>query len=130
VMKAGPFDVPEKLALQMALLPNPHGLPTSDVLRPRLTARDILQRAEVGWIIDLGCYAEPSSASLYAAPWQYLNEHVRPTRIGNRRVRLAERWWIHGEPRPGLRRSLKGLHRFILTPEVSWNAPQKVVQVL
>jgi len=119
VMKAGPFDVPETLALQMAALPNPHGLPNSNVLRPRLTARDILQRSEVGWIIDLGCYAEPSTASLYEAPWEYLNAHVKPTRVGNRRIRLAERWWIHGESRPGLRRCLEGLHRFIVTPEVS-----------
>jgi hypothetical protein len=44
VMKAGPFDISEEVALEMLLKPNPHGRPNSDVLRPRLTARDILQR--------------------------------------------------------------------------------------
>jgi hypothetical protein len=57
VMKAGPFDVDEALALRWARLPNPHGRPNSDALRPRLTARDILQRSDGGWIIDFGCYS-------------------------------------------------------------------------
>jgi hypothetical protein len=32
---------------------------------------------------------------------------------------MAERWWIHGESRPGLRNALTGHSRFIVTPEVS-----------
>jgi hypothetical protein len=32
---------------------------------------------------------------------------------------MKEEWWLHGESRPGLRRSLVGLSRFILTPEIS-----------
>jgi type II restriction/modification system DNA methylase subunit YeeA len=119
VMKAGPFDVSEALALQWARLPNPHGRPNSDTLRPRLTARDILQRSEGGWIIDFGCYSSEADACLYEAPWQHITEHVKPVRVGNRRARLAQRWWIHGEPRPGLRATLQGLPRFIVTPEVS-----------
>jgi len=51
VMKAGPFDIDESLALQMARSPNPHGKPNSDVLRPRLTARDILQGQRALWVI-------------------------------------------------------------------------------
>jgi len=119
VMKAGPFDVAEATALGMMSLPNPHGRPNSDVLRPRLTARDILQRQVVGWIIDFGCEARPSEVSQYEAPWQYVDAHVRPLRIRNRRKRLAQKWWLHGEPRPGLRGALAGLNRFIVTPEVS-----------
>jgi hypothetical protein len=32
---------------------------------------------------------------------------------------MAEKWWIHGEARPGMRRVLACLPRFIVTPEVS-----------
>jgi type II restriction/modification system DNA methylase subunit YeeA len=119
VMKAGAFDINESLALEMANSPNPHGRPNSDVLRPRLTARDILQRASVGWIIDFGCNAEPTEASLYERPWEYLEHHVMPERVQNRDNRLSTYWWEHGRSRPDLRRALVSSTRFIVTPEVS-----------
>lgn len=119
VMKAGSFDIDEAEAVLMLHGPNAHRVPNSDVLRPRLTARDILQRADIGWIVDFGCAATAEEASCYEMPWKYVETHVRPERVGNRRRRLAEHWWIHGEPRPGLRKSLLGLSRFIVTPEVS-----------
>ncbi|HOW73300.1 MAG TPA: class I SAM-dependent DNA methyltransferase [Phycisphaerae bacterium] len=119
VMKAGPFDMTEQSAMAMLRAPNPHGRANSDVLRPRLTAKDILQRADCGWIVDFGCEAKKEEACLYQAPWEHLERTVKPVRIGNRRKRLADKWWIHGESRPGLRESLKGLPRFIVTPEVS-----------
>jgi len=119
VMKAGPFDITESQATSMSVVPNVYGVPNSDVLRPRLTARDILQRQVVGWIIDFGCEATIAEASRYEEPWKYVESHVKPRREGNRRTRLAKEWWIHGEARPGLRKSLLGLKRFIVTPEVS-----------
>jgi methylase of polypeptide subunit release factors len=119
VMKAGAFDINPSQALSMIHSPNPHGRPNSDVLRPRVTARDILQRAEVGWIIDFGCDAEEAESSAYELPWKYVEQYIKPDRLKNRRKRLATHWWIHGECRPGLRRSLAKLRRFIVTPEVS-----------
>jgi type II restriction/modification system DNA methylase subunit YeeA len=119
VMKAGAFDIDEATALQWLRLPNPHGKPNSDVLRPRLTARDILQRAEIGWIIDFGNDSTAEEMAFYDAPWQHVEAHVKPERLKNRRQRMADRWWLHGEARPGLRRASAGLARFIVTPEVS-----------
>ncbi|MFO0967738.1 MAG: type IIL restriction-modification enzyme MmeI [Gemmataceae bacterium] len=119
VMKAGPFDIVEEFALELLRLPNPNGLPNSNVLRPRLTARDILQRSEVSWIVDFGTDMSAEQASLYEKPWEYVEEYVEPSRRENRRSRLAKKWWLHGEPRPGLRAALTGLSRFIVTPEVS-----------
>ena len=118
-MKAGPFDIAEAQAAAMLKMPNAHPVTNSDVLRPRLTARDILQRHPVGWIIDFGCDMTLAEASRFEEPFNHVEARVKPTRLENRRVRLAEKWWIHGEPRPGLRKSLLGLHRFIVTPEVS-----------
>ncbi|MHB9133761.1 MAG: class I SAM-dependent DNA methyltransferase, partial [Armatimonadota bacterium] len=119
VMKAGAFDIPESLAREMLCSPNPHGLPNSNVLRPRLNAKDLLHRSACGWIIDFGCSTAVADASLYEEPWEYIETNVKPERENNRRPRLAKEWWIHGEPRPGLRKVLTGLTRFIVTPEVS-----------
>jgi hypothetical protein len=119
VMKAGSFDISEFLAIEMSRQPNPHSRPNSDVLRPRLTARDILQRLPTTWIVDFGCDLSQEEACGYESPWNHLLVNVKPEREKNRRKRLAEKWWIHGEPRPGLRNSLTGLERFIVTPEVS-----------
>ena len=32
---------------------------------------------------------------------------------------MASRYWLHGEARPGMRRAVSGLSRFIVTPETS-----------
>jgi type II restriction/modification system DNA methylase subunit YeeA len=119
VMKAGAFDISEQTTLSFLQSPNPHGRPNSDVLRPRLNAQNILQRSDGGWIIDFGCSMSQEDASFYELPWQHIVEYVKPEREKNRRARLAERWWLHGEARPGMRNSLSGLERFIVTPEVS-----------
>jgi hypothetical protein len=37
----------------------------------------------------------------------------------NARANYRDRWWLHYEPRPGMRRAISGLNRFIATPQVS-----------
>ncbi|HEX8651397.1 MAG TPA: DNA methyltransferase [Pyrinomonadaceae bacterium] len=119
IMKAGAFNITEQLARQMLHSPNPHGKPNSDVLRPRRTSRDILNRTESGWIIDFGCDTKEDEGAKYELPWEYLVKNVKPERIKNRRPRMAKLWWIHGECRPGLRKGLTKCSRFIATPETS-----------
>jgi type II restriction/modification system DNA methylase subunit YeeA len=119
VMKAGAFDIDESSAKAMLLAANNRWLPNSDVLRPRFTARDILQRTGGGWIIDFGYDSENNFAEKFRAPYKHIYAHVKPERMQNRRKSLAKYWWLHGEPRPGMRNALTGLHRFIVTPEVS-----------
>ena len=119
VMKSGPFDISEAVALEWLHDPNPHGRPNSDVLRPRVTARDLLQRSPIGWIIDFDNATDQAALCLYDLPWRHVENTVKPERLANRRPRMAEYWWLHGEARPGLRRGLQGLSRFIITPEVS-----------
>jgi len=119
VMKAGHFELDPGQAAEMVQRPNPHGRPNSDVLRPRMNARDILQRTGASWIVDFGCDMGPQQAAMYEGPWQHVVDSVKPYRESNKRKRLRQRWWLHGEPRPGLRRSLARLPRFLVTPEVS-----------
>jgi hypothetical protein len=119
VMKAGAFNLTEDIALRMLLEPNAHGRPNSDVLRPRLTARDLLNATGGDWIIDFGVDTTEAHASAYELPFQHVVTNVKPERLKNRRKRMAIEWWLHGESRPGLRKAISDLSRFILTPEIS-----------
>ena len=69
-------------------------------------------------MIDFALMDE-QQAALYEAPFAYVVEHVKPTRIGNNRKARADKWWRHGEARPGLRAKLAGLQRYIATPETA-----------
>lgn len=40
-------------------------------------------------------------------------------RLSGRRVKRAERWWLHGETVPGLRSAIAKHDRYIVTPRVS-----------
>jgi len=119
IMKAGNFDLDESTAKGFLLTPNAHRQPNSDVLRPRFTAKDILQKTGGGWVIDFGCDSEVSAAAHFEAPFKYIEEHVKPERLLNRRKSLAKYWWIHGEPRPAMRKALAPFSRVVITPEVS-----------
>jgi type II restriction/modification system DNA methylase subunit YeeA len=60
-----------------------------------------------------------ADAALYEAPFAYVIQHVKPERIQNRRPIRAKYWWRHGDPQPAMRTALKGLPRYIATPEVA-----------
>jgi hypothetical protein len=119
VMKGGPFDFEDGKGMGFLAMPNPHGKPNSDVIRPRVTAFDILRRGEPGWILDFGTNSKPEDCSGYEAPWNYAETVIKPIRETNRRERMAKKWWIHGEARPGMRKQLTGVSRILVTPEVS-----------
>jgi type II restriction/modification system DNA methylase subunit YeeA len=117
---AGDFDVPGELARQWLRLPtNPNGRPNSDVLRPLYNGADVLKGHKDRWIIDFGPAMNGEEAALYEAPFQYVQEHVKPVRQGNREAVRAEKWWRHGRPRPELRKNLLGVSRYIATVETA-----------
>jgi type II restriction/modification system DNA methylase subunit YeeA len=70
-------------------------------------------------IIDFGTEMPLEGAALYEAPFEYVNEHVKPTRANNNRKVYRQLWWIHMEPRPAMRRAILGLPRFLCTPRVA-----------
>ena len=53
-VKAGSFDIPGSLARSWLPLPNPHGKPNSDVVRPWSNVKDITQRPSDRWAVDFG----------------------------------------------------------------------------
>ena len=113
--KKAKFEIPDSLARSWLGQPNPNGLPNSDVLKPWANGFELSRRPQALWIIDFGIELSERDAALYEAPFRYLTEHVRPEREKNNREAYRKYWWRFAEPRPGLRRALKPLTRFIAT---------------
>jgi len=117
--KGGPFDVPNDLADQMLGSTNASGRSNRDVVRPWTRGNDITARQREAWIIDFGVDMPLEEAAKYELPFQHVKEHVFPMRQGNKRDAYRNRWWIHVEARPGMRRAVAPLQRFMVTPLVS-----------
>ena len=117
--KGGPFDIPADVAYPMLSAHNPDGRTNRDVLLPWVNGRDLTERSRGMWIIDFGTHMTREEAALYQAPYEFVERVVRPDRVQNKRQVYAERWWLHVEPRSGMREALAGLDRYIVTPRVS-----------
>jgi type II restriction/modification system DNA methylase subunit YeeA len=114
--KGGPFDIAPGLARELlAASGNPNGRPNSDVVRPWANGFDITRRPRGYHIVDFGTDMSLEDSALYEAPFEYVNEHVRPKREQNKRKAYREQWWLHVEPRPAMRCALTGLPRCAVT---------------
>jgi type II restriction/modification system DNA methylase subunit YeeA len=119
IQKTGPFDIPGDLAREWLKLPNPHGRPNGDVVKPWFNGLDITRRNRDFWIIDFGTDMAEADACLYEVPFAYAKQHIQPTRVGKREARTNEMWWLFQWSRPVMRCATANLPRFIVTPEVS-----------
>ena len=117
--KGGPFDIPESLARQFLSQPNPDGRDNADVVRPWINGMDITRRSRDMWIVDFPPDTSMEEAALYEAPFEYVVENVKPNRIKSKRKIYAENWWLHMEPRPGMREAFSGFSRYIGTSQVA-----------
>jgi len=113
-----PFDIEADLAHKMLTAPpNVNGRPNSDVVRPVVSAIDLVQGSRGKWTIDFGLMPLEVAAK-YEMPFEYVKKHVLPVR-SNRRADFRGQWWQYARPRPVMREALKGKPRFIATPEVA-----------
>jgi len=119
ITKVGPFDIDGDIARSWLVQPNPHGRPNSEVLRRSWNGIDATRRDRDTWLVDFGAELGQLEAALYEGPFTYASEVIRPFRTANNREAYRTNWWRHGEARPGLRRKLAPLNRFIATPEVA-----------
>ena len=117
--KGGPFEIPASLAKELLRAPNPDGRANSDVVKPWVNGLDVTRRPRDMWIVDFGVARPEEDAALYEKPFEYVREHVQPARENNRRESYAKRWWLHVEPRPGMRAALAGRGRYLATPTLS-----------
>ena len=118
--KVGAFELEPEIARRMLEAPvNPNMRPNSDVVKPYINARDFTGRVRGYYIVDFGYSLQEKEAALFEFPFQHLVANVLPERSKNRRENYKQLWWLHGEPRPELRRAVEHLSRYILTPGVS-----------
>ena len=87
-------------------------------IRPILNGRDVLQSPRGNYIIDLFGVTESDLRDL-GPIYQWVLTRVKPVRAVNKRASYRELWWLPGEPRPEMRRALKDLGRFVVTPMVA-----------
>jgi type II restriction/modification system DNA methylase subunit YeeA len=114
-----PFDIDaETAAAMLSDTGNPNGRPNADVVRPVVSAVDIGQVSRGKWTIDFALMPLEEAAK-YEKPFEYVKIHVYPIRSQNRRVAYAQKWWQYAEARPGMRKALAGMNRYIATPGVS-----------
>jgi type II restriction/modification system DNA methylase subunit YeeA len=119
-IKNGAFDIDGETARKWISQPiNPNGKGNAEVVKPWSNGMDITRRSSDTWVIDYGTDMSESAAALFETPFSHIEQLVKPVRAELRRKGHREIWWIHGESRPGMRKALKGLKRFIATPRVS-----------
>jgi hypothetical protein len=70
------------------------------------------------YVIDFGEMTE-DEAKRYPELFDIIERRVKPERAKCNRDRLREKYWQFGETRPGLRRALLGLERFLCHPFTS-----------
>ncbi len=118
--KYGNFDIAGEIARRWLQLPtNPNRRQNKDVIKPYLNALDVVRRPSDRWIIDFGVSMALSDAELYETPFEYVVRNVKPYRDTIKRRIHGDLWWIHGWPRPELRKTKAKLARFIITPVVA-----------
>jgi len=118
--KSGDFDISGETARTWLTLPlNPNGRRNAEVVRPWVNGQDLTRRPSGRWVIDFGTSMSETDAALYEAPFAHVHTHVLPMRANVRRDNHRNNWWIHGESRPGMRRALAPMSRYIGTPRVA-----------
>jgi hypothetical protein len=118
--KGGPFDITKDLAMEMLSdKGNPNNRSNSDVIKPWTNGMDITSQNRHMWIIDFGSYMSLEDASKYEKPFEYVKKNVYPLRKDLRRENHRKYWWIHGESRPGMRKALLGLTRYIASARLA-----------
>ena len=114
----GSFNVSRECAVGWLKLPNPNGKSSSLVLHPYTNASDITKRSRDEWLIDFTGLPE-NEAALFEAPFKHVQLFVRPERAKKREPYLLEKYWLHKRSSPDMRKAIKPLQRFIVTPMVS-----------
>jgi len=118
-IKVGPFDIDGATAIRFLAQPNPDGRSNADIVRPWVNGLDLTRRPRNMYIIDFGLDMSEQEAALYEAPFEYVLREVRPIRRTNVAACCRDRWWIHHNARPEMRRALRGLDRFLATPRLT-----------
>ena len=89
------------------------------VIRPYLNGRDLTAESRAMFIIDFFGLTHSEARQRYPSLMQVVIDRVKPFRDTVARKNHRENWWIYGEARPGMRRALADLRRYIGTTETA-----------
>ena len=117
--KVGDFDIDQEEAIRLLRIPNPHGKPNSDVLRPFRNESDLVRVCSHRWIVDFGVGTSLEQASLFMGPFEYLTKHVKASREMNNDKWRRKNWWLLGRTLPDFRKATALKKRYIGTPTVA-----------
>ncbi len=81
--------------------------------------RDIAQVPRGLMVIDLDGLSDAEVRQRFPAVYQRVFERVKPERDQNKERYRRENWWLFGRKHTELRAGLRGLHRYISTPETA-----------
>ena len=113
--KAGKFELDDETARKLLVEPNPNGKPNSDIIKPWLDGFAVAKRASFEWIIDCGLNLSLEDFVGYVQPHARALELVKPDRDQNNRKLYRDKWWLHAETRPGMRRNCLSKRRYLAT---------------
>jgi hypothetical protein len=88
-------------------------------IRPYRNGKDLMSNSRDVMVIDLFGLTNDEVLNRFPAVYQRVLETVKPERDTNNRASRRDNWWLFGETNPRLRRMIKGLERFISTPETA-----------
>lgn len=89
------------------------------VLRRYIKGHDLKEAPVERFVIDFFGLDEAEAQKASPVLFNHLAQSVRPLREANGRENYRRLWWLFGEARPGLRKAISGLSRYIATPETS-----------
>jgi hypothetical protein len=107
------------------------GADYSKIVRPYLVGKDLTTDPGHGptrWIVDFATMSL-EEAGRWPAALAIVEQRVKPDRARNRRKLYRERWWLFAEPRPGLRKAIEPLSRYIAANRIgkrilfAWQEP-------
>ena len=113
--KKAKFEISGSTAREWLVRPNPNGKSNSDVVKPWANGLELSRRPQDQWIIDYGNDMSDQQAAMYAEPFAYVQQHVRPERETKSDHSLCNFWWRFGRPRTEMRAAMQGLPRFVAT---------------
>ena len=126
IQKSGPFDVPGAVARAWIDEPtNPNGRGNAEILKPYWNGDDVTGRPRDMWFIDLPLGLAKKDAALFASPFNHVAKTLDDKGFNVEQLRQAlgeragPRWWEPHWPRPEMRDRIKGLSRYIVTPETA-----------
>lgn len=88
-------------------------------IRNYWNGKDFTTRPRGLMVIDFLGLSIDEVRSLYPDLYQHILLNVKPHRDENKRAAIRDKWWIFAEPRKTIRKALKGLGRYIATPQTA-----------